>query len=57
MAILEKLLVKGSAAFDHYLILKKELNDNEEKSIKYEKVVNSQSTREERRKSEDDLLN
>lgn len=57
MAILEKLLVKGSAAFDHYLILKKELNDNEENSIKYEKVVNSQSTREERRKSEDDLLN
>lgn len=56
MAILEKVLVKGTAAFDHYLVLKKELEANDKKSAEYEKVVNTPTTREERRHAEDDLL-
>lgn len=57
MAILEKLITKGSIAFSHYMALKKELDENDEKYKKYKKVVDDpKATREERRKAEDDVL-
>lgn len=56
MAILDKILVKGTIAFKKYEDLRKELEENGKKSQTYDKVVNSPSTREERRHAEDDLL-
>ena len=57
MAILESLLAKGTKAFKHYLELKKELEKNAKQASEYQKVVNKNpSTREERRKAEDDAL-
>lgn len=56
MAVLEKILVKGSSAFTHYLALKAELEKNKIKAEEYEKAVNSDAKREERRRAEDDLL-
>jgi hypothetical protein len=52
LALLEKLLVKGSQAFGHYLALK----DAVQKAKEYQKVVDKPTTREERRRAEDDLL-
>ena len=52
LAILEKLLVKGSEAFDQYLALKEAI----EKAAKYDEVVKKETTREERRHAEDDAL-
>ena len=57
MAILEKLLVKGTDAFSQYLRLKAELEKNKTKSDAYDKVVkNPNATREDRRNAEDDSL-
>lgn len=57
MAILEKLLVKGTIAFDRYLELKKELEKNQKTAQDYNKVVNDpKATREDRRRAEDDSL-
>lgn len=56
LAILEKLVVKGTVAFEHYLALKSELEKNKRASEKYQKVVDSNASREERRKAEDELL-
>jgi methionyl-tRNA synthetase len=57
MAILEKLLVKGTDAFGQYIKLKAELEKNKTKSDAYDKVVkNPNATREERRHAEDDSL-
>lgn len=56
MAVLEKILTKGSTAFCHYLALKNELEKNKIKAGAYEKIVNSNASREERRRAEDDLL-
>ena len=57
MAILEKLLVKGTEAFGQYLKLKAELEKNKAMSNEYDKVVNNpNATREERRNAEDDAL-
>lgn len=52
LAILEKLLVRGSQAFDHYLALK----DAVQKAKDYQKVVDKPTTREERKRAEDDIL-
>ena len=56
MAILDKILVRGTIAFKKYEDLRKELEENDKKSQAYDKVVNSPATREERRHAEDDLL-
>lgn len=56
MAILEKLITKGTVAFTHYLALKKELDMNEKRANEYQKVVDSNASREERQRAEDDLL-
>jgi len=57
MAILEKLLVKGSKAFDRWLDLKKELETNEKNAKAYDKVVKDpNATREDRKRAEDSLL-
>jgi hypothetical protein len=56
IAILDKILVRGTIAFKKYEDLRKELEENDKKSQTYDKVVNSPSTREERRHAEDDLL-
>lgn len=56
MAILEKLITKGTVAFTHYLALKKELDKNEKRANEYQKIVDSNASREERQRAEDDLL-
>lgn len=57
VAILDKYIKQGSAAFSHYLALKNELAANAKKSEAYNKVVNdSNATRADRRKVEDDSL-
>lgn len=57
MAILEKIIDKGSKAFVAYLLLREELAKNDKESQKYKSVVNDPTaTREQRRKAEDDLL-
>lgn len=56
IAILDKILVRGTIAFKKYEDLRKELEENDKKSQTYDKVVNSPATREERRHAEDDLL-
>ena len=57
MAVLEKLLVKGTAAFQRYMDLKKALEENEQAAKEYQKTVDNPATsREDRKKAEDDLL-
>ena len=57
MAILEKLLVKGTDAFSQYLKLKAELEKNKMQSDAFNQVVkNPNATREDRRHAEDDAL-
>lgn len=56
MAILEKLLVKGTQAFDHYLKLKAELEANKKVSDKYYEDIKQAKTREDRRRAEDNAL-
>ena len=54
LAILDKLVVKGTAEFQKYMDFKKAMADAEA----YQKVVDKpeEASREDRRKSEDDLL-
>lgn len=56
MAILEKLITKGTEAWLKYEALRSELEKNKENSDKYKKVVDGNKPREERRRAEDDLL-
>jgi hypothetical protein len=57
IVLLEKLLVKGTKAFDQYIALKKELEENDKKVQEYNKVLkNPKSSRAERRHAEDDAL-
>lgn len=57
IAILEKVLVKGTKAFDRYLELKNELENNKKAAADYDKVVkNPEATREDRRRAEDSAL-
>ena len=56
IGILEKVLTKGTKAFEHYLALKHELEINQKKALDYQKVVDSNASREERRRAEDSLL-
>ena len=57
IGILDKYIKKGSAAFAHYMALKSEMANNVKKAEAYDKVVNDpKSTREDRRRAEDDLL-
>lgn len=57
MALLEKLIIRGTSAFTKYLALKEELAMNAKKSAAYEKVVlDPNATREDRRKAEDEAL-
>lgn len=57
MAILEKLITKGTQEWVKYEALREELSRNKQKADDYQKVVDKPSTREDRRKAEDDLLN
>lgn len=56
LAILEKLLVKGTSAYVKYEALRKELADNKKASEDYQKVVDSGASREERRRAEDNIF-
>lgn len=56
MAILEKLLQKGTQEWIKYEALKEELALNKKKAGDYQKVVDSPAGREERRKIEDEHL-
>lgn len=56
MAILEKLITKGTQEWVKYEALREELARNKQKADDYQKVVDGNKSREERRKSEDDLL-
>lgn len=56
VAILEKLVTKGTVAASHLLALKAELEKNQASADKYQKTVDSNANREERRKAEDELL-
>lgn len=57
MAILEKLINKGTQEWVKYEALREELSHNKKKAEDYQKVVDKPSTREERREAEDNLLN
>lgn len=57
MAILEKLITRGTQEWVKYEALRDELSRNKQKADEYQKVVDGNKSREERRKSEDDLLN
>ena len=57
MAILEKLITRGTQEWLKYEALRDELARNKQKADDYQKVVDGNKSREERRKSEDDLLN
>lgn len=57
MAILEKLITKGTQEWLKYEALREELSRNKKKAEDYQKVVDKPSTREERREAEDNLLN
>lgn len=57
MAILEKLITRGTQEWIKYEALRDELARNKQKADDYKKVVDGNKSREERRKSEDDLLN
>lgn len=56
IAILEKLLIRGSEAWYKFKALRDELEANEQKAEKYQSIVNKSANREERRKAEDELL-
>lgn len=57
LAVLEKLIVKGTIAFQKYMELKAALEENEKKAQDYQKVVDDpKATREDRKKAEDELL-
>lgn len=56
MAILEKLITRGTQEWVKYEALRDELSRNKQKADDYKKVVDGNKSREERRKSEDDLL-
>ena len=56
LAVLEKLLVKGTQEYVKFEALRAELKKNKEASEDYQKVVDSGASREERRRAEDDLL-
>lgn len=56
VAILEKLITKGTIAASHLIALKAELEKNQASADKYQKVVDSNANREERRRAEDELL-
>lgn len=56
MAILEKLITRGTQEWVKYEALRDELSRNKQKADDYQKVVDGNKSREERRKSEDDLL-
>lgn len=56
MAILEKLIQKGTQEWVKYEALKEELALNKKKAGDYQKVIDSPAGREERRKIEDEYL-
>lgn len=56
MAILEKLITKGTQEWLKYEALREELSRNKKKAEDYQKVVDKPSNRDDRRKAEDDLL-
>lgn len=57
MAILEKVLTKGTIAFGQFLALKKALEENEKNAKAYEAVVKDpKATREDRKRAEDSAL-
>lgn len=56
MAILEKLITKGTQEWLKYEALREELSRNKQKADDYQKVVDSPAGREERRRSEDASL-
>lgn len=56
MAILEKLITKGTEAWLKYEALRKELDKNAANAKKYNDSVKSGASRDERRKAEDDVL-
>ena len=57
IAILEKLLVKGTAEYKKYEELRAELEKNSENAADYDKVVSKPgNTREERKDAEDSAL-
>lgn len=56
MAILEKLITKGTDAWLKYEALRSELEKNKKNAEKYDEVVKSGADREKRRKAEDDVL-
>lgn len=56
MAILEKLITRGTQEWVKYEALRDELARNKQKADDYQKVVDKPSTREDRKKAEDDLL-
>lgn len=56
MAILEKILMKGTVAFDKYLELRKELEANAKLASDYEKAIKEGASREKRRNEEDHIL-
>lgn len=56
MAILEKLITKGTEAWLKYEALRKELEKNAANAKKYNESVKSGADRENRRKAEDDAL-
>jgi hypothetical protein len=55
--VLERLIVKGSKAYFHYMELRAELEANIKKAKSYMDVVDKVgASRDERKKAEDDLL-
>lgn len=56
LAILEKLIEKGSTAFKKYLELKAELEANEKAAGKYYEEIKKAKNREDRRRAEDNVL-
>lgn len=56
MAILEKLITRGTQEWIKYEALRDELARNKKKAEDYQKVVDGNKSRDERRRAEDDLM-
>lgn len=56
MAILEKLITRGTQEWVKYEALRDELARNKQKADEYQKVVDGNKSREERRSAEDELM-
>ena len=56
MAILEKIIMKGTVAFDKYLELRRELEANAKLAQDYQKAIKEGASREKRKNEEDRIL-